>query len=353
MKKKTMRIEIVSSTMPGLSSMGNRSRNSIFSVLSRHYTDVTITLINDLNDLDNLVARKPDLVFLGMKFIPCNPLLGFHDRDKIWIADYLEMHGIASTGSSHKAHKLELNKHLAKQQAEDAGLNTAKFFVAKRGCLISETEFDLAYPVFVKPSNRGGGLGVDSDSVVNNFQELLIKVASISCQYEADALIEEFLPGKEYSIAILKNQDDDYSVMPIELIAEKDTNGSRMLSKVVKTSNRETVLAVSNAVIWATVTTLALDVFKSLGARDYGRIDVRMDSAGVPHFLEANLIPSLIDGYGSFPKACQLNQKLGYESMILRITSLGLLRNINEPSQADEPRNPVLVPELFDIQPAF
>jgi len=67
-----------------------------------------------------------------------------------------------------------------------------------------------------------------------------------------------------------------------------------------------------------------------LGARDYGRIDIRLDATGTPHFLEANLIPSLISGYGSFPKACVMNIGLEYEPMIMRIANLGLSRNIDD-----------------------
>lgn len=77
------------------------------------------------------------------------------------------------------------------------------------------------------------------------------------------------------------------------------------------------------------MSTLALASFHALGARDYGRIDIRLDSDGVANFLEANLIPSLISGYGSFPKACELNIGLEYEPMIISITELGLIRNLN------------------------
>jgi hypothetical protein len=88
------RIEIVSSTEKGLSSMGRESREAIFRVLKKHYADVRITLINNVSDLEALVVRTPDLVFLGVKFIPKHVALGFHDEDKIWISEYLTRHGI-------------------------------------------------------------------------------------------------------------------------------------------------------------------------------------------------------------------------------------------------------------------
>ena len=151
-------------------------------------------------------------------------------------------------------------------------------------------------------------------------------------------LIEEYLPGREFSVAVLK---DDFSAghlaMPIELIAPPDKNGSRILSGSVKSSNAEQALEVTDPVIKSKVTALALDAFYALGARDYGRIDIRLDKTGAPHFLEANLIPSLISGYGSFPKACILNIGLGYEAMIMRIARLGLARNTNVNEENLEP----------------
>jgi D-alanine-D-alanine ligase len=74
------------------------------------------------------------------------------------------------------------------------------------------------------------------------------------------------------------------------------------------------------------ISTFALDIFRALGARDYGRIDIRLDGSGIPNFLEANLIPSLITEYGSFPKAYKINQGVDYKEMINNIALLGLSR---------------------------
>jgi D-alanine-D-alanine ligase len=331
MVKSNKHFEIVRSTASGLSSMGQKSCDSIFAVLSKHYTKVGVTVVNNLSDLEALVACKPDLVFLGMECIPVNPLLGVTDPDKIWITKYLDENGIAYTGSNQSAHQLERNKPIAKQRVLDAGLRTSAFCVIKQNQLLGRNDISLAYPLFIKPSDRGGGLGIDSDSVVYNFEQLLSKVHSITTELRADSLIEEYLPGREFSVAVLKDEHPKgFLVMPIELVAPPDEDGARLLSGHVKSSNTEQALEVTDKVVKSKVSALALDVFYALGARDYGRIDIRLDTTGVPHFLEANLIPSLISGYGSFPKACVLNIGLEYESMILRIAKLGLARNVND-----------------------
>jgi D-alanine-D-alanine ligase len=342
MKKSLKHIEIVRTRLPGLSSMSQESCDALFAVLTKNYTTVGVTYIHNFQDLRALVDRHPDLVFLGMKFIPRSPELGRDDPDKIWITDYLDEHGISYTGSGPRAHNLELNKPLAKQRVLDYGLRTSPFFVAEQNQPLSVPS-SLKFPLFVKPTNRGGGLGIDGDSVVYTRDGLKSKVSSIAGKHQSDALVEAYLPGREFSVAILKDEfSEDFAIMPIELSAPSDNQGISVLSEKVKSSNAESVSPVSDEIIKEKVGNLAINVFHALGARDYGRIDIRMDEANEPHFLEANLLPSLISGYGSFPKACSLNLGLDYEPMILHIVRLALARKTD------------LVPEtVIDDAPHF
>lgn len=342
--KTNMHIEIVSSTAPGLSSMSQKSRDAIRIVLAEHYTHVRITIVNNLSDLKALVARGPDLVFSGMKFIPTNPDLGINDTNKIWIAKYLDAHGIVYTGSNYRAHELELNKPLAKQQALDNGIQTSPFCVMKRNQTYARSAMPLSFPLFIKPTNRGGGLGIDSASVAHNFDQLESKVQAIAVNHQADSLVEEYLSGREFSVAILKQKySNEFLIMPIEKIAPEDENGVRLLSQEIKSADAECDAEVTDKDIRAKITSLAMHVFHALGARDYGRIDIRLDAYGRPHFLEANLVPSLISGYGSFPRACVMNADMDYETMILTIVDLALVRNTPLPviSQADLPEDPM------------
>lgn len=322
---------IVRSTGYGLSSMNTKSCDAIFTVLLRHYRRVSILIVNSLLDFQSLVDLKPDLVFLGMKFVLKDEDLGLQNSEKIWISDYLDEHNITYTGSNQKAHDFGVNKPLAKQRVMDSNLQTSQFHVISQGLQFSEGNIHLKFPVFVKPTSRGGGLGIDSNSVANNFAELQSKISLIASTLNSDSLVEEYLMGREFSVGLRKDEDsDNYYAMPIELIAPLDENGARLLSGEVKSSNSERVLEVAEGEIRNRVCELALKVFIVLGGRDYGRIDIRMDNEDVPHFLEANLMPNLENSYGSFPKACLMNSSLGYESMILTIVRLAFLRQIPE-----------------------
>jgi D-alanine-D-alanine ligase len=148
------------------------------------------------------------------------------------------------------------------------------------------------------------------------------------------------LPGREFSVAILKDIDTGvYDAMPLELVAPADTFGERFLSAQVKSADTERNLPVTDPIIRTQISLLALNVFEALGARDYGRIDIRLDAQGVPHFLEANLLPSLLEGYGNFPKACLLNKGLPFTAMINNLVELAWAREtmFDDDLQTDAP----------------
>ncbi len=317
------------SSSNGLSSMSDTSCQSIYNVLISNFTSVGISIVNNIEDLLNVIHKRPDLVFLGMKYIPRS-----NENSVIWISEFLSSHGITHTGSDQRAIEYELHKPLAKERVKTSGIATSKSIVIPHDLKYNYANIQLQFPLFVKPASLGGGAGINGASKVHTINELHSQLAYINQNFESDILVEEYLPGREFSVALLHNLlTGGLDAMPIELSAPIDDNGKPELSQEIKTANLEVVLPVIDPVVRSLVTTLAKDAFNSLGGRDYGRIDIRMDDFGVPNFLEANLIPSLISGYGSFPKACVLNQNLEYTAMILRIVHIAL-RRIEEPYTA-------------------
>jgi len=320
-------IVIVRSTIKNLSSMSQFSCDALKITLSKHYRKVSVHIVNNINDLETLVIINPDLAFMGMQSIP--NIMDYSTN--ILLAQYLNDNNIATTGSGADSHILEHSKSLAKQRILDTGLATSAYFVARQNTPILEAENILKFPLFVKPLDMGGGSGIDSMSVVHDFTQLLNKVDFISTEFATDSLVEEYLDGREFSVAILQKEDsDEYLSMPLELIAPEDEFGSRILSGTVKDQDTETFSSVIDLTLKRKLSDFAIEIFKSLGARDYGRIDIRLNSAGIPQFLEANLIPSIIEGFGNFPKACLLNENLDYETIILRIASLAFARKVAE-----------------------
>lgn len=334
-------IEIVRSSVRGLSSMSQVSCDAIFAALSTQYSKVGISIVDNQSDLDDVVALQPDMVFLGMSFVPSNPLLGIEDPDKIWLTEYLAAHDIASTGSGAGAHALQIDKHSAKQRILNHGLPTSRYHIYTKNQTPSAAAMTLRYPVFIKPTNRGGGYGIDANSLAHTFDQLQAKVLDLS-SIACDSLVEEYLPGREFSVAVLKEAGKQgFLTMPLELIAPENDQGARFLSQAIKVSDTEQAIEITDAVVKAQVSDLALQAFLALGARDYGRIDIRFDAHGAPQFLEANLIPSLIKDYGNFPKACMINLGMDYQTMIHHIVELGLARSLSRLSDLIEFEEPL------------
>jgi D-alanine-D-alanine ligase len=304
--------------------MAADSQLSMLKTLRQRYTNVGITIVNDMAGLERLVAKKPDLVVLGMKLVLLDPSKSYDDSPKVWLSDYLVQHGIAFTGSDTAALVLEFDKHAAKQRVIDAGLQSAAYFISE----LSRPIFshNLRFPLFVKPTNRGDSKGIDEQSVVHSEAELAAKIRSIHDLCSSDALVEEYLPGREFSVAIIKMPySEELLAMPIEITSPVDSNGNSFLSEAVKQADSEQVIAVIDADLRDKLNSLAIGVFKALGSRDYGRIDLRLDGFGSPSFIEANLMPGL-SNHGYLSSCFCINNRISYNDMILRIVGLALER---------------------------
>ena len=288
----------------------------ICNILSDVYQHVRITEINSQADLAALVARHPDLVFSGVKYFD-------FDGQQLWLNDYLDQHGIAYIASNRKALDGEFDKGNAKKLMQKAGLATADYFTTEPDEHPTESSILIAFPLFVKPVAGGDSQGIDANSVVNDFASFQAKVADIWKTQHSRSLVETYLSGREYSVGIF----EDYSsgtltAMPIEIIAQKNENGQRILDFDIKRFDSEQVIAVKNPTIHTQLSTLAKAAFRVLNGKAFGRIDIKMNHQHIPHFMEANLMPGLRKGY--FYRSCAMNLDLTYEQMILKIANNGL-----------------------------
>ena len=290
--------------------------NKILKILSKRYTDVSITKIDNKKDLDRLLKRKPDLVFSGVKYF------NFNDK-KVWLNDCLEAYDIPYIASSRTALDNESDKNLAKKLILKAKIKTADFFVTEPDQHQNESSIPISFPLFIKPVKGGDSRGIDSNSIAYNFSSFKKKVLEIKTKHNLSSLVETYLPGKEYSVGIFQDSINGTLIaMPIEIIIKKNINGHCILDFDVKKDDEEKVIAVTNKKILKKLSKLAKKAFKTLGGKSLGRIDIKMNHQGVPHFMEANLMPGLRKGY--FYRSCLLNLDMNYDDMIFNIANTGL-----------------------------
>lgn len=318
-------IEVVTTETTGMKETGFGSVETcrtVCDVLKSRYTTVRFNKVGNERDLERIVNRKPDLVVPCVKYVVDEEV-----GAKTWLSDYFSRHDVPHTGSTSATLEFDSNKSKAKRILLGKGVATAKFFLARPGRYLNETQLPLPLPLFVKPMDAANGNGVDENSLVHDFASYRAKVEDIFTTFGAPALVEEFLPGREFTVSVLDDSANNFrSVFPVEIVAPKNVKGDRVLGHQAKSGNREQLSIVEEPAL-AAVSALAEKVFAVLGVRDFGRIDVKMDARGVPHFIEANLVPGMTPGTSYFPRACEISRAMSYQSVVLKIAQFALGRS--------------------------
>ena len=320
-----IKIEVVTTDTAGLKETAFGSLETswnVYSTLRFAYRGVRFNNIQSTEDLEAIAVRRPDLVVVCVKYF-IDPTTG----NKIWLSDFFERHNIQFTGSNRATLEFDSNKSKAKTVLAQKGIHTAQFFLTQPGQYTSELQLPLRLPLFVKPLDAANGNGVDQNSVVRDFDSYCAKVKEIFDDFNVSALVEEILPGREFTVAVLDDPSNaSRSVMPVEVLVPRNAKGDRILGQQEKLDNDEKLLEVEEPALSA-VSALASQAFTALGARDFGRIDIKMDAKSVPHFIEANLVPGMTPVTSYFPRACQIAGGLTYDDVVLKIVSLALSRS--------------------------
>ena len=318
-------IEVVTTETTGMKETGFGSVETcrrVCDVLKSRYTQVHFNKVENERDLKRIVDRKPDLVVLCVKYV-----VDEEEGAKIWLSDYFSQYGVPYTGSNRATLEFDSDKSKAKRILLGKGVATAKFFLARPGRYIIESKLPLPLPLFVKPMDAANGNGVDENSLVHDFASYNAKVEEIFTTFGAPVLVEEVLPGREFTVSVLDDSEHNCrSIFPVEIVVPKNAKGDRVLGHQAKSGNSEKLSKVEDPALTA-VSALAGKVFSVLGIRDFGRIDVKMDAHGVPHFIETNLVPGMTPGTSYFPRACEINRTMTYGSVVLKIAELALSRS--------------------------
>jgi D-alanine-D-alanine ligase len=196
---------------------------------------------------------------------------------------------------------LSLNKHLAKLVVAAAGVPVSP------GYLITELKdlekCNLKYPLFVKPVSEGTGKGITEKSLVNNSAGLSKMVEWILSEFRQPALVEEYLPGREFTVGIVGYGDEAKAIGGMEVM----TINNLPYSVEVKENyqNYCTYKPLDTDII-DECKSVALSAWKALDAVDAGRIDLKADRHGKICFIEANPLAGLNPVHSDLPILCRM-----------------------------------------------
>lgn len=197
---------------------------------------------------------------------------------------------------------LALNKHLTKISVEASGVPVSP------GYLISKPEdidgCQLVYPLFVKPVSEGTGKGITEKSLVNTLTELRAISEMILKDFNQPALVEEYLPGREFTVGIIGTGADAIAVGGMEVICANNLPYSVEVKENYKLYCQYRTL---DEDIKQECHDVALKAWRTLGAVDAGRVDLKADRNGKICFIEANPLAGLNPVHSDLPILSRMN----------------------------------------------
>lgn len=241
----------------------------------------------------------------------------------------LELKGIPYVGADALALGISLDKVVAKQVFLAEGIPTPRYFqISDAGAL---TDVPLPFPLLVKPRHEGSSKGLSERSAVRSLEALKAEAGRVIRLYRQPALVEEFIAGTEFTVAVLGN--DPPEALPVVQIA---IDGKTELGDLFYTFSQITSPALGylcpakiSPALEQSLRTWAVRAYQAIDCRDFGRVDFRVDASGRPSVLEINPLPS----FSSDDVFMVLANHLGvpYDEMIHRILNAAFARLGLEP----------------------
>lgn len=221
---------------------------------------------------------------------------------------------------------LTLDKGLTKRVVRDLGIKTPEFFVVKSKDDISKV--NLNYPLFAKPIAEGTGKGISAKSKINNEKELKRVCCSLLKKFNEPVLVEEFLPGREFTVGLLGTGSDAKALGTMEVLFGKKAEKNAYSYQNKENYQGKIDYTVPEKEIVKKCEELSLKVWKGLGCRDAGRIDVRIDKNNIPNFIEINPLAGLNLFHSDLPIIAKL-KGIDFNNLIKMIMD-SALRNFNK-----------------------
>ena len=237
----------------------------------------------------------------------------------------LEFMGIAYSGSDPVALSVCHDKALAKKVVSQAGIPTAKFLTLRTGQ--EPLPANICFPLMVKPSAEGSSKGIHLSSVVENEADLRTRAQTYIAKYQQPVLVEEFLPGREFTVGML----GEFTPRVLPIMEVVFTNKEHkfpvysFLSKLDATDVRLEVPAKITEALAQDLTRTACAAFAALGCRDVSRMDFRLNAKGEVYFIECNPLPGIVPNFSDLSEMA-IAAGMSYQELVAEILAPALRR---------------------------
>src|SRR6266550_6325813 len=269
---------------------------------------------------ERLRQTRPDIVF--------NIAEGFHGVNReAHVPAICEFFGIPYSGSDPFTLTLCLDKARTKETLAFHGIPTPPFAVVDDPAEIESVTADLHLPLFVKPLHEGSSKGITDGNLCWDRKQLRQQTQFLLTNYKQPVLVEEYLPGKEFTCAVLGNGDEatvlpivgmNFESLPKGALPIYSFDAKFVWDRPEKPLEIFQCPARITKELQASIERVTLDAFRVLGCRDWARIDVRLDAAGRPNVLEVNPLPGILPDPADnscLPKAARA-AGIGYDELV-------------------------------------
>jgi D-alanine-D-alanine ligase len=235
----------------------------------------------------------------------------------------LEAYSISCIFSDPLVLSLTLHKGMTKRVVRDLGIPTPEFAIIEKenDC---ET-LDLPFPVFAKPIAEGTGKGISSASKISARDDLRAICRMLLARYQQPVLVETFLPGRECTVGIVGTGAEARVLGVMEIMLNDYAEPHAYTYENKEGYEQRVQYRLIDDALAEQAREIALASWRGLGCRDAGRVDLRADSAGTPHFLEVNPLAGLNPIHSDLPIICRLSG-ITYQTLIEMIVQSALDR---------------------------
>ena len=247
------------------------------------------------------------------------------------VAAMIELFGLRFTGSGPLTLAMALDKGLTKDILIRRGVPTAGYLVSESGVVKGLEE--LAFPLIAKPLYEDASIGIESGAVVFDKDALKARVNYIYNNFEQDAIVEEFLDGREFNVAVLGYGKTLRTLPPSEIDYSGFPEGEPRICGYEAKWFTDSPLYIKSPPICpanvtdelrAALTDVARRAYEAIDCSDYARVDMRLGSDGRPRVLEVNPNPDLSTDAGLARAARAAG--LEYHQLIGEIVKLAAIR---------------------------
>jgi D-alanine-D-alanine ligase len=271
-----------------------------------------------------LGRRKPELIFNLME------TFGETQLGAVGVAGLLELLGFPYTGGGPGEIYLQEDKALTKKLLAYEGIKYPDFAVFSQDAGL-ESGGSLRMPLIVKPLRMDASIGIEGSALVRSTTEMMERVVSIHKKVKDAALAEEYIEGREFYVGILGNNEPqpfppiemDFSGLPPDHPRILDTRAKWDVNSVEFQGTRAVVAELPDE-MRARIQRVAVDAYRALRVRDYGRVDLRLTPDGEVYVIEVNA-SCYLEETSEFASAARA-AGLDYLTLVNRIAALSLER---------------------------